>query len=166
MSVDPDLFLLDRVFQPIVDRAAAWATCFDLARAALVTVIVLHTAVLAWDLNLLHDPFLLALVMGGTLVAYRAAARFRGQIARAERRCRPGLMNVQRLTLRPFRLTWLAVAALSVALAASSDLRPVDLCCVAVSFTWLAAACFASCSPSLPRARNVRWASPCLAGAA
>ena len=156
MSVDADLLLLDRVFQPLVDRAAAWATCFDLARVCLIAVIVLHTAVLAWDLNLLTDPLLLALIAGGTLIGYRAASQQLRQIARAERRCRPGMMNIQRVTLRPFRLTWLGVIVLSAAVALSSERRPVDLCAFAVSISWLAAVYFASCTPSPPPARSFR----------
>lgn len=165
MSVDLDLLVLDRVFQPIVDRAAAWATCFGLARIVLLAVIVLHTVVLAWDLSLLTDPLLLALVTGGTLLGYRGASQLRGQIARAERRCRPGVMNIQRVTLRPFRVIWLAVMAASAALAVSSALRPVDLCSFGLSVAWFATTYLASCSPSPPHARSFRWAVSCPAGA-
>ena len=166
MSTDADFLLLDRVFQPVADRMAAWATCFDLARATLIAVIVLHTAVLAWNLTLLTNPLLLALATGGTLAGYGAASQLRGQVARAERRCRPGMMNVQRVTMRPFRVAWLGFAAVSAALAFVSGLRPVDLCAAALSLAWLATVYFASCSPSQPRARTFRWAAPCPAGAA
>lgn len=165
MSVDPDFLLLDRVFQPAVDRMAAWATCFDLARLCLITVIVLHTVVLAWDLALLSDPLLLALVTGGTLIGYRAASQLLGTIARAERQSRPGTMNVQRVLLRSFRLAWLGLAAASAALLLSSALHPVDLCNVALSVSWLATAYFASCSPSPPVVRTSRYSLPCLARA-
>ncbi len=159
--MDPDFLLLDRVFQPAADRMAAWATPFDLARLFLITVIVLHTVVLAWDLALLGDPLLLALVTGGTLIAYRAASQMRGQIARAERQSRPGVMNMQRVLLRPFRLAWLGLAAASAALALSSALRPVDLCSVALSVGWLATAYLASCSPSPPVLRTARRSLLC-----
>jgi hypothetical protein len=165
MSVDPDFLLLDRVFQPAVDRMAAWATPFDLARLSLVAVIVLHTVVLAWALALLGDPLLLALVTGGTLIGYRAASQLRGQIARAERQSRPGMMNVQRVLLRSFRLAWLALAAGSATLVLSSALRPVDLCNFALGVCWLATVYLASCSPSPPVARTFRRGLPCLAGA-
>ena len=163
--MDPDFLLLDRVFQPAVDRMAGWATPFDLARLSLITVIVLHTVVLAWDLALLSDPLLLALVTGGTLIGYRAASQMRGQIARAERRSRPGTMNVQRVLLRSFRLAWLGLAAASAALALSSAPRPVDLCCAALTLCWLATAYFASCSPSPPVVRMFHRGRLCLAAA-
>ncbi|MBV9750215.1 MAG: hypothetical protein JO157_15520 [Acetobacteraceae bacterium] len=156
MSIDPDFLLLDRVFQPAVDRVAAWATPFDLARLVLIAVIVLHTVVLASDLAVLADPLLLALVTGGTLVAYRAASQMRRQIARAERQSRPGMMNMQRVLLRPFRMAWLGLAAASAALAFASAVCPVDLCDVALSVCWLVTAYLVSCSPSPPARRTVR----------
>jgi hypothetical protein len=165
VSVDPDFLLLDRVFQPAVDRMAAWATCFDLARLSLIAVIVLHTVVLAWDLALLSEPLLLALVTGGTLIGFRAASQLLGKIARAERQSRPGMMNIQRVLLRSFRLAWLGFAAASAALLLSSALRPVDLCNVALSVCWLATVYFASCSPSPPVVRTFHRGVPCLAGA-
>ncbi len=164
MSVDPDFLLLDRVFQPAADRMAAWATPFDLARLSLITVIVLHTVVLAWDLARLSDPLLLALVTGGTLIGYRAASQLRRQIARAERRSRPGMMNAQRVLLRSFRLAWLGLAPACAVLEISSAHRSVDLCNAALSACWLATVYFASCSPS-PVVRTFRHGLPCFQGA-
>jgi hypothetical protein len=165
VPADADLILLDRVFQPVADRAAGWATCFDLARAALVAVIALHTAVLAWDFVLLTDPALLALVAGGTVFGIREATRLWRQVAGAERRSRPGLMNVQRVTLRQFRVLWLAIVAAAAALGLYAGLRAVDLCNVALCAAWLAAAYFASCSPAPPPARASGWAMAALQGA-
>ena len=150
MSVDPDALMLDRVFQPATEGLADWTTCFDLARLSVVAVIVLHTAVLAWNLVLLADPILLALITGGTLIGYRAASQLQAHIRRAERQSRPGMMNLHRVLLRPFRMAWLLLIAVSAIFLLRSAWRPVDICNFALCASWLAAAYFSSCSPVSP----------------
>lgn len=77
----------------------------------------------------------------------------------------PGMMNIQRVLLRSFRLAWLGFAAASAALVLSSALRSVDLSNFALSVCWLATVYFASCSPSPPVVRTFRRGLPCLARA-
>lgn len=165
MSVDPDTLLLDRVFQPAADRAAGWATCFDLARASLLAVLVLQTSVFAWNLVCLDDPLMLMLVTGGTLIGYGAASQMLRQVERAERQSRPGMMNRNRVLLRPFRLLWLAIATASAALLVTSALRPMDLCNTAVTMAWVTTVYFCSCAASPPRVRQARVGQLCPQGA-
>ena len=165
MSVDPDTLLLDRVFQPAADRAAEWATCFDLARASLLAVLMLQTGVFAWNLACLSDPLMLMLITGGTLIGYNAASQMLRQVARAERQSRPGMMNRNRVLLRPFRLLWLGLATASTALLATSALRPVDLCNVALTIAWVTTVYFCSCAASPPRVRQARFGQLCPQGA-
>ena len=165
MSVDPDTLLLDRVFQPAVDRAAGWASCFDLARISLIAVLVLQTIVFAWHLAQRDDPLTLALITGGTLVGYWAASQMRRQVARAERQSRPGMMNIHRVLLRPFRLLWLGIGAVTIAVLVASSLSPADLGDAGLTAAWITTVYFCSCAPSPPRVREVRFGQLCPQGA-
>ena len=82
----------------------------------------------AWSLACLNDPLLLMLITGGTLIGYGATSQMLRQVARAERQSRPGMMNRNRVLLRPFRLLWLGITTASAALLVTSAFRPVDLC--------------------------------------
>lgn len=152
MSADIDLWLLDHVFQPCVERLKAWTDCFGLARASLVAAVALQTAVLACDFSSTTDPLMITLAVGVTLLAYAGADGTRAMIARVERQSRPGVMNVRRVTLRMQRLAWLFVAlGCSAILLPSPGLKPV--CQTVANLCWLAVVYFVSCTPTPPRFR-------------
>lgn len=164
MRIDLDTWLLDRVFQPLVDHAADWASNFHLARGALVSGIVLSTVALAWTLTVAIAPVVSVLAIGATLATYVGAQQLRTQITRAERQSRPGLMNIRRVTMRFLRSSLLSATFGSLVLVL---LPGADLGCVWVlagCICWLATSHFISCSPS-PPTRTVRRASPVFAGA-
>lgn len=161
MSLDPDILLLDRVFQPAADRAAGWATCFDLTRTCLLAVLVLQTSVFAWNLARLDDPLMLMLNTGGVLIGYGAASQMGRRIARAERQSRPGMMNGHRVLLRSVRLLWLGIAIAAGAILVTSTPKPVDLCTVTMILAWVAATYFCSCAVAPPRVRRARSGQLC-----
>ena len=149
---DVDALLIDRVCQPFADRLAGTLSCFDLARLSLNAAIALEAALLAWDLAHMDSQPLRAAVIMGTLMAFAAAQAVRGQIARAERRARPGMMNLSRITLRPFRLLWVGLtlfcaAELMLSASTASALN------AAATLGWIGAVYLMCCVPSPPPAR-------------
>ena len=63
------------------------------------------------------------------------------------------MMNVARVTLRPFRMVWLLVAAGSAGLLTGLHEGAMSLCPVAANVLWVAAVYLMSCVASLPSAR-------------
>ncbi len=146
---DVDALLIDKVCQPFADRLADTLTCFDLARLSLNAAIALEAALLAWDLAHIDSLTLRTAVIIGTLMAFGAAQAVRGQIDRAERRARPGMMNINRVTLRPFRLLWISLAlfcAAQLALAAGA----ASLLNAGATLGWIGAVYLMCCVPAPP----------------
>ncbi len=150
MHADIDTALLDRVFQPVADRAASAATCFDLARFALAAAVALQTIVLIDDLLTFGDPVARALAGGITLLAFVGADQGRRLIVRVERQARSGMMNVRRITLRSQRWAWLAICGWTVATTVIR-LDATSLHLGLASLAWVATIYFASCTPQPPR---------------
>ncbi len=153
MTIDIDAVLLDRVFQPAADSVGDWLTCFDLARVALVGVVVLQAMVLARQAGLDPEAAALGLVAAASVVQCWAVRLVLRQIRRAERRCRPGMMNVARITLRPFRVVWLLVAAGSACLLTGLHGGAMSLCPAAANGLWVAAVYLMSCAAGSPPVR-------------
>ncbi len=153
---DMDGLLIDRVFQPVADRVAGCASCFDLARLSLNAAIALEAALLAYDLARLPDPAQRTLVVLGTLMAFGAAQAVRLQIARAERQARPGMMNLNRVVLRPFRLLWIGLGLVGLTSLAVSG-GTAALLNAAASFGWLGAVYLMCCVPTPPPAPARSW---------
>ncbi len=153
MATDLDTVLLDRVFQPAADGMSDRVSCFDLARVALAGVVVLQTVVLARQAGAGPDAAALGLVTAASLIQYWAVGQVLGQIRRAERRARPGMMNVARVTLRPFRMVWLLVAAGSACLLTGLHGGIASLCPAAANLLWVAAVYLMSCVARAPAAR-------------
>lgn len=153
MTIDIDATLLDRVFQPCADRLAGVATCFGLARIALVLACESQALTLFWDafrdasgVNLALSGMVAALTLFGAKQAW-------GLIQRTERQSRSGGMNVRRVTLRGQRLTWLAVSgSCSAVLCTHLDISAAFtiLACGA----WVALIYFVSCTPQPPAMRR------------
>lgn len=156
MAIDLDTVLLDRVFQPLADSVCDRANCYDLARAVLAGVVALQTVVLTRQASVGPDAAALGLVAVASLVQYWAVGRVLRQIRGAERRTRPGMMNVARVTLRPFRMIWLLVAAGSACLLTGLHGGAASLCPVAANILWVAAVYLMSCVASVPSARAGR----------
>ncbi len=153
MTIDVDAVLLDRVFQPVADALGDRCSCFDLARGALSGVVVLQTVVLARQMGLGPGDAALGLVAVASVVQYWAVSLVLRQIRRAERRTRPGMMNVGRITLRPFRVVWLLVAAGSACLLSGMHGGAMSLCPAAANAFWVAAVYLMSCVARSPSAR-------------
>ncbi len=146
---DVDALLIDRVCQPLADHLGDTLSCFDLARLSLNAAIALEAALLAWDLANIDSQTLRAAVVIGTLMAFGAAQALRGQIARAERGARPGMMNLNRVTLRPIRLLWLGLAlfcAAELVLSAGT----AALLNAAATLGWIGAVYLMCCVPTPP----------------
>ena len=153
MAIDLDAVLLDRVFQPLADCVCDRASCFDLSRAALAGVVALQSVVLARQASVDPGVAALGLVAVASLIQYWAVGRVLRQIRGAERRARPGTMNVARVTLRPFRMVWLLVAAGSACLLTGLHQGASSLCPVAANVLWVVAVYLMSCVASTPSAR-------------
>ena len=165
MSVDVDTVLLDRVFQRATDAICEWVSCFDLARSALGGVILVQSVILLCDLGAGLPAPRLAIVVVATLIQFGAAGAVRRQIGRVERQARPGLMNVARITLRPFRMVWLLVAAGSACLLSGMNPGPFWAWSAAVNLLWVCTAYFMSCAAKTPSARVRRLDMRAMAGA-
>ncbi len=152
MAIDLDTVLLDRVFQPLADRVCDRASCFDLARVALAGVVALQCVVLARQVGTGAGGAALGLVAMASLVQFWAVGRVLRQILGAERRARPGMMNVARVTLRPFRTVWLLVAMGSACLLTGLHQGAASLCPVAANLLWVAAVYLMSCVSRAPSA--------------
>ena len=153
MAIDVDTMLLDRVFQPAADGACAWASCFDLARSALAGVALLQTVVLAHGMSLGPDTAGLGLMATASVIQYWAVGLVLRQIRRAERQTRSGMMNLVRITLRPFRIVWLLVAASSACLLTGLHGGTVSLCPAGANVLWVVAVYLMSCVASSPSVR-------------
>ncbi len=153
MAIDLDTVLLDRVFQPVADSVCDRASCFDLSRAALVGVVALQAAALARQAVVDPSASALGLVVVASFVQFWAVGRVLRQVRRAERQLRPGMMNVARVTLRPFRMVWLLVAAASACLLTGLHEGMASLCPVAANVLWVAAVYLMSCVARAPSAR-------------
>ena len=151
VMADLDELLMERVFQPVTDQVAGQVSCFDLARLSLSAAIALEAALLAYDLNHLAAPTQRVLVVAGTLMAFAAAQAVRSQIARAERAARPGMMNLNRVVLRPFRLLWIGLGVVGVASLAVSG-GTAAMLNAAATFGWLSAVYLMCCVPAPPAA--------------
>ncbi len=149
---DMDGLLIDRLFQPVADRVAGCLSCFDLARLSLNGAVGLEAALLAYDLAHITASAQRTLVVLGTLMAFGAAQAVRSQIARAERTSRPGMMNINRVVLRPFRLLWIGLGLVGLASLAVSC-GPAALLNAAATFGWLGAVYLMCCVPAPPPAR-------------
>lgn len=156
MNVDIDHLLLDRGFQPVAERLARWVSCFALARACLVGIVALQSVILAWDLHALRDPPSLALVAIATLAQYYIVPFVYQHVRRIERQARPGLLNPQRIVLRPARLVWLAATLVICCAWLGSAFPPLITLQLAVGCLWCATLYFESCSPAPPRLRAFR----------
>ena len=153
MAIDLDTVLLDRVFQPAADRVCDQVSCFGLSRVALAGVAALQAVVLARQMSVGPDAAALGLVGVASLVQFWAVGQVLGQIRRAERRARPGMMNVARVTLRPFRMVWLLVAAGSACLLTGLHEGVASLCPAAANVLWVVAVYLMSCVARAPSAR-------------
>ncbi len=146
---DVDALLIDKLWQPLADRLGDRLSCFDLARLSLDAAIALEAALLAWDLANIASRTLRTAVVIGTLMAFGAAQALRGQIARAERRARPGMMNLDRVTLRPVRLLWVGLALFCAAgLALSASIAA--LLNAGATLGWIGAVYLMCCVPMPP----------------
>ena len=152
MRSDIDNLLLDRLFQPLTDRAAGWITCFGLARASLTAAVLLQFVVLVIDLSGFEDPLHRVLAVGVTVIALFGAQQTRTLIARAERQTRVGTMNVRRITMRWQRLAWLGVTMWAAATGLSAGAAGLGVC--GASLAWLGLIYFVSCTPAPPRWRR------------
>jgi hypothetical protein len=161
---DIDSFLLDRVFQPVVNTAADWIDCFGLARMALISAVAMQTAILAWCLSRIPDPMQVTMVAAGTVAEYVAAQMLRAQISRLSRQARPGMMNIARITYRPLRLVWVGFAAIAGVFWLTSDFRLVDCLNFGVGALWVMTVYLMCCVSRPPRQRIV-IGSRALAGA-
>lgn len=153
MAIDVDAVLLDRVFQPCANRFAGLATCFGLARVALVLACESQALTLFWDalrdtsgFNLALCASVAALTVYGGMQAWRL-------IKRVERQSRSGGMNVRRITLRRQRLSWLGVCAFCTAtLSPHADIRAIFA--IVACIAWVAVVYFISCTPLPPVQRH------------
>ena len=153
MAIDLDTLLLDRVFQPVADSVCERFSCFDLSRVALGGVVALQAAMLVRQASVDPGAAALGLVVVASLVQFWAVGRVLRQIRSAERRARPGTMNVARITLRPFRMVWLLVAAGSACLLTGLHEGAGSLCPVGANLLWVVAVYLMSCVASVPSAR-------------
>ena len=152
VAIDLDATLLDRVFQPLCDAFALWASPFGMARGALVLAVESQALPLFW--NVLKDRSVFSATLSSmaavlTLIGAQQAWRL---IAKAERESRGNTMNVRRITLRRQRMTWLAVCTgCSALLLQDPDIRAAFsiLSCLA----WVALIYLVSCTPR-PQARQ------------
>ena len=157
MAIDLDTVLLDRLFQPAADSVSDRVSCFVLSRVALAGVVALQTVVLARQMGGGPDAAL-GLVTVASLIQFWAVGQVLGQIRRGERQARPGLMNVARITLRPFRMIWLLVAAGSACLLSGLHGGVASFCPAAANVLWVAAVYLMSCVARTPSARIARRA--------
>ena len=146
MQADIDRFLLDKLFQPVAERAAPWGDCFGLARLALAGAVLLQAAVLALDLMIFAEPVARGLAGGIAALAFYAAGQTRTLIAKTARQSRPGLPNVRRISLRWQRTAWLATSVWSGAAAAVQG-DAASICAGLTCLCWLAVLYLVSCSP-------------------
>lgn len=160
MTTDIDSLLLDRVFQPITDRATDVVTCFALARVSLTAALMVQTAALAWILATAHSLLLPMLAVTGCLATYVGAQQMRAQITRAERQVRPGMMNVRRVTMRMMRTAQLTGVFGAAALALLPGADVGCSCMLAANLCWLCSGYFLSCSTSHPARSSFGRLSP------
>ena len=163
MAIDLDTVLLDRLFQPVADSVSDHISCFGLSRIALAGVVALQAVVLERQLGAGPDAAGSGLMVVASLVQFWAVRQVLGQIGRAERLTRPGMMNVARVTLRPFRMVWLLVAAGSACLLTGLHGGVSSFCPVAANVLWVVAVYLMSCVARAPSARvgrrvELRWA--------
>jgi len=158
MTFDIDVLLLDRAFQPISERLAAWLNCFALARGALFGIVVLQTVILARALQVRHEPMALGWAAAATLLQYYVVPFVYSHVRRAERQARPGLLNPQRIALRPARLAWLGCTLVIGCAWLGAAFRSFETLQFTLACLWCSALYFQSCSPAPPRLRAPRRA--------
>lgn len=159
MPRDVDAYLIDRVFQPATDAMAEWISCFTLARWSVVGAVLLEAIAWAWKLSAEDDPLVhMVMLAGGVITLCYVAREVRRQIARTERRARPGMLNVARITLRPLRMVFNGVAVVALGYSVLSGMQPVNLCNLTACALWVVTVYFLCCVPSPPRqvSRSVR----------
>jgi hypothetical protein len=139
MRLDVDSLLLDRLFQPVADRAAGRVTCFGLARTFLLAAVLLQVIVTMIDLRVA--------TASACLLGLAGAQQAWCLITRTERQAQPGGRNLRRITLRWQRLAWLAVTPWSVA-AGISVRGGFELGLCGTSVAWLGLIYFVSCTPA------------------
>lgn len=153
MAIDVDAFLLDRVFQPCANQLATVATCFGLARTALVLACESQALTLFWDASREMTPFNITLCGMVALLTLFGGYQAWQLIKRVERQSRSGGMNVRRITLRAQRMSWLGVCALCTAtLGPNADIRAVFA--IVGCIAWVAVIYFMSCTPMPPAQRH------------
>lgn len=154
MRNDVDSLLLDRLFQPFVDRAADWITCFGMARISLAFAVLLQFVVLIIDLSSMEDAMTRLVAGSVTVLALFGAKQAWALVERTERQARPGGMNLRRITLRWQRLAWLAVTSWAVATGLSGG-DGVGMAICGASLAWVSLIYFVSCTPAPPPRRTV-----------
>lgn len=153
MRTDLDTLLLDHLFQPAADRAAAWISCFGLARLALGMAIGLQLMMVTVELSRIEAQAPRLAGLGITLLALFGAQQAWLLILRTERQARCGTMNLRRITLRWQRLAWLAVTVWSAVTGISAEASTaVGLCGTCLS--WLSVIYFVSCTAAPPPERT------------
>jgi lipopolysaccharide export LptBFGC system permease protein LptF len=150
VSKDFDTFLLDGVFQRVSDRLTSWSSCFGLARLSLTSLIILQTAVLAWDLRVLTKPSLIVLAITATLLEYGVALFVQRHIDLAESQTQARTVNLHRIILRPFRMVLLALTSAAFIAWIASGLAVADTCSLAVISLWFITVYFMSCTSNEP----------------
>lgn len=159
-----DLFLLDRVFQPIADRLAHRTTCFGMARLLLHGVLVLVLAVVGgqWregqldGWNLLFGPCMFYIAWANLLLLRRAESR-------ADRL--DGTANGLRARIWWQRLYWVVMVGVSLYRIGIGDRAFSDVAGLLLNLCLAAAVYFMSCRAN-PPARRTRlgWAVALSAG--
>ncbi len=149
--MDIDSVLLDRLFQPLADRLAAWISCFGLARLSLAVAVGLQCIVVMIDMRGAIEPVQRVAAVGISLLALFGAQQAWSLITRTERQARPGNLNLRRITLRWQRVAWIAVTVWSVAAGVTAGEGGLGL--AGACFAWLGIVYFVSCTPLPPPAR-------------
>lgn len=143
-----DIFLLDRVVQPVVSRLHERITCFALARSLLIgNVVLCLMGSLLSGLPLWSTAVLLVLNIGVMLILGRS-------IRKAERECARGFANWLRVGWRPLRVL---EVSMNIVLIGSAMLGPITEHTVLLrSATVLVAIStyVASCSPTAAKRKE------------
>lgn len=144
---DLDDLLLDQLFRPMLRAAQAMASAAALARGCLIAVLMLQTAVLAWDLRVLTDPVALSLVAGVTLAEFIVAGLLQAEIDLAEEVSGRGALSAARLRLRPFRLIAMLMLTVATGVWLRSDFHLADFCSLGAIVLWFCALFLVSADP-------------------
>ncbi len=134
-----DDLLLDGAFRPLLCGLRGVVSGAALARCSLVGVLLLQSAVLAWDLRMTSDPVATLLVAAVTLGEFIVAGLLQAEIDLAEDAARCGEASPARARLRPFRFIVLLMLVVATGVWLRSDCQLADCCSLAAIGLWFCA---------------------------